>query len=533
MEKTLSLGVDVGTSKISVSVFNNQNMRWKPLLFNGKVVSSALIGISRDTAELRIGATETELVATGNVPVYSVKRCVICEWSSINVRTINENECVNKANYVNEKWCQKGNLNFTIDSMIWKPSSLFEQLISDVFSKVDLHIKNNYPNDFRIKELKVGTPMVFHKGQFYIDWLQSKILSLSNSCLGQWFTKESTIEIIEEPIAALMAYAYNRKDILPQGYFLVVDSGAGTTDIVLCEKKGERVSFIDHDSIYIAGDNYNEAMERVIENLNNGNDLLQKAKRQGVSIKDLKEEYCNRGTATLSLMPPETPRQLDNRTVEPYFMQITNTIIQKIEQCVNKWCAGKFEPQKVYITGGCFNVPSLREEIKHLCSRKGYDLQEIVVNNPDFHDDHKVLAVSMGCALPKKDYIKTVVYQLPIKVVIELKRMGENIPPSERFKKLETLYDPDDEGKCKPSGDVKLRNIDPSDNLIVAIITKKAEKRNLCEVRIRRYFVEKRIRTRFSMELKYELTFNCKLIIHSRSIHRTKWIKIYDDYIKY
>lgn len=529
MGKTLSLGVDVGTSKISVALFNNQNLQWEPILFDGKVVSSALIGISENTGEARIGIPERELAKAKDIPVYSVKRCVICEQSLINVRTVEEHLCVNKANYINEKWCSRGAFNFTIHDMKWGPSQLFEQLLSDIFRKVDIYLSENY-KDFKIEELKVGTPMVFHKGQYYVEWLQNKVNFISNCYLGQWFTKDRIIEVIEEPIAALMAHVYKRSEILPQGYFLVIDSGAGTTDIILCEKKGEKVYFIEHDSFYTAGDDYNNVMEAVIGSL--GNDLPGKMKRQGVSIKDLKEEYCDKGLVTLSLLG-ETPKQFDSSVVEPSFELLTKQIIKSIEEYIDKWCIGKFIPKKIYITGGCFNVPSLRKGIENLCSRKKYTLEEINVRNPDLRGDHKILAVSMGCALPQREYFSTIKYQLPCKIIVLQKKIGEDTPSSQRFKDLGVLYDPEDKNKSESSGSLTLRDIDPNDNLIIALDTKRGERMNLCEVRAHRYFLTKRIKSRFSITLRYELSFNCKLIIKASSTHRREEIKIYDGYITY
>jgi len=122
---------------------------------------------------------------------------------------------------------------------------------------------------------------------------------------------------------------------------------------------------------------------------------------------------------------------------------------------------------------------------------------------------------------------------LPCKIVVVQKKIGEDTPTSQRFKDLGVLYDPEDKSKCESSGSLNLRDVDPNDNLIITVHTKRGERKNLCEVRAHRYFLSKRIKSRFSIKLIYELSFNCKLIVKASSTHRREEIKIYDGYITY
>src|SRR5260370_20058836 len=134
----ISLGIDLGTSKVSVSSYSETTKEWDLLLLSKprkeirpdryeEYVEPCKIFIPNDKPDTPCfgheAARQFEAHRNG-VLLESIKRCAYCEWiiqptSAIVVR----DRCENPKNFDNPQWCKKGELQFSLGEYEWRPVS--------------------------------------------------------------------------------------------------------------------------------------------------------------------------------------------------------------------------------------------------------------------------------------------------------------------------------------------------------------------------------------------------------------------------
>lgn len=179
-------------------------------------IPRANTGILMSFPEILERPTEEDYIV-----IDSTKRCVICEWSyQIRREKITEQDCVNPRNYKNRDWCKEGQRQFVLGQFEWKPQDLFIQLLIRSIGGIESALREEYiDKEYVISEIKVGVPMIFHRGEFYVNWLANKVKDIIVTCIGHKLEKDALIDIVHEPIATLMAHSYERSDVLPTRTF--------------------------------------------------------------------------------------------------------------------------------------------------------------------------------------------------------------------------------------------------------------------------------------------------------------------------
>lgn len=507
--KNISLGIDIGTSKVCIGEFEMNSQKWGLLTCEGKEVFPA-----------------TYKIPNTPVIVESPKRCVFCEQSiQPSTRQIKRPECENPKNFHNKRWCKEGKLDFTIAEIEWKPSYLFIRHLENVLEKARKRLEEKY-GDYRILEIKAGIPLIFHRGEWFVSWLNTQMGQVANITLGDKFKKETTVSVIEEPIASLMSYSYGRPNVIPQGFLLVIDVGAGTTDVALCERKGYKLTILNSDSRNIGGDNYDIAIkEKFLDGLIERIGDAFPVKDIWGLIRKFKEDYCNKQISPSLLLPRLEPIILKKDRIRRLFEPINNEIFDWIRDFANNPSVPRVKGniKKIYLTGGGINVPSLKNKIQQLASNSK-DMVGLEINEPDITRlDHKIASVAAGAAIPQDRYIKIIKFMLPGSLGLEKKEAKRN-----KFTELGLLYK---YGTSHPSGSKTIKNIHKDSTLIIRFITRRRDRKEIQRISARRYYKEKKFRKPFNLTFEYTVGYNGKLTIKVHSTHRPEKEVIYDDFI--
>lgn len=503
--KKISLGIDIGTSKICISEFEIDSKRWGFLDCEGKEVFPS-----------------TYKIPDSEIVIESTKRCVFCEMSIHEaMEKIPLADCTNPKNFHNKRWCREGKRNFMVGDSEWQPTCLFKAHLADVLEKVQKRLEEKY-GDYRILEVKAGVPMIFNKGEWFVSWITSHIFQIAKNKLGNKFGKDCTVTVIEEPIASFMSYAYEQPRAMSHGLLLIVDVGAGTTDIALCEQKGPRLAIIESDSINIAGDDYDIAIKEQF--------LDRAIKKAGVDIQNemrwsyarqLKEDFCRTQTPPTLTLPKIAPITIKIDQIKALFKPIDSEIYSWLKSFLNK-CGVADKVNKVYLTGGGINVPSLRSSISQLMERPR-DVVELEINEPDITRlDHKIASVAAGAAIPQREYMKIIKFMLPGLLVIDKKHSGDTYIQSGLLYSYKRSHS---------SGSTILKKVDRDATYIIRFINKGGEKRTLIDISARRYYKERSHRKPLNLKIEYTIEYNGKLKIVLFSNHRPKKETIYDAFV--
>jgi molecular chaperone DnaK (HSP70) len=532
--KRLSLGMDIGTSKFCISVYEFDTKKINCLTFNGDVIVPTTIFIPRsDTNKLAFFTDFLERPSEDtHIVIDSTKRCVICQWSSHSKNEIISSQvCVNPRNYNNKDWCKEGKQQFMLGQFEWNPEILFVQLLNYSINLAKDTLAEEYKNkDYVISEVKIGVPMIFHRGEFYVSWLAGRIKEIVHTSLGHKLEKNTLIDIVHEPIATLMAQHRYGSSKLPDGYFLVIDSGAGTTDIVLCKKAADKISFVDFDSWNIAGDDYDVAIEKIIEeNISKlGLPMPQVRHICKQYAKQSKEYYCNTASDPTVSLPGFNPIVISRKEIENRFSKINECIVDRIKNFISNYFGNKSGIRKVYLSGGCIKVVSLESKIQDATGVSAKDSLKIRLSDPDLANfDPMIVSVSAGAALPKDEYLKVVFCRLPINITVEVGTDALEI--DKKFKVIKLLYEANQENS---SGKVDLRDIDHNKDLILMVISpKNGERRTLTTINTNRFYRERKKRKSLTITLRYIVEYNGKLSIVASSNHVPEQREIYNNFV--
>jgi len=535
--KKLSIGLDMGTSKICVVAYEVDTQKTIPLKLGNEKLFPTMIVINRNYPEKLILFPEMKSRPEQEefIVVDSTKRCVICEWSLQENRKIPGQDCVNYRNYKNKHWCNEGQKVFQVGSINWTPVQLFIQLLEKTLKLTEESLADEYRDrDFIISEIKIGVPMIFHYGQFYVQTLATKIEHIILSVLKNKLERDALIDIVYEPIATLMLHSSGDINRLPIGYFLVIDSGAGTTDIVLCKRQGDRISFVGFDSWNIAGDNYDLEMEEIIKNSIDVAKLsMSPGQKQHYALKnakEFKEYYCDSKQCPSISIPGQAPVIIRRDEIDREFGKVNKRIADQINSFVSKYTKEISAIRKVYLAGGCIQVSSLVDAISNLIRVNAKDIQNIEIKDPDLSSyDPLTFGVGIGASFPKDRYLKLMVNSLPVEIVVEEVSKTQNRDEYfKEFRKLGTLYEKNAKDN---TGKLGLKNIKHDTELILRVIYPNGDRKLLTEVAVNRFYREKKIRKQFELKLEYFVDYNLRIRISASSSHIQEQKEIFFDFI--
>ncbi len=437
----VTLGLDLGTSKISVAYFSETTKDWRPLLVIPGVaispdkyfnyVEPSKITMVPEYGEAPFFGREAEekMNERNAVVLESIKKCVFCEWfQQVGVKEIVKDRCRNRKNFDNADWCKNGSLDFTIGDYEWKPGLLLQQLMHYAFNKAREGLERLYKDLYIITELKLAFPMIFHEGgPEYEGRLLSLVKYMAKAALGSRISEKCEFMVVEEPIASLMGHCGDAVgETLSDGYFMIIDVGAGSTDFALCEKTGKGISLVRQDSFLTAGDDYDDGLREVMQ-MKLGGQVFEEVRAR--DIRQAKEDYC--GLQASVVVPYKRKGedrirevQLEPSEIEAMFAKINKRIGERFRNIRNFVRETSRDLREIYLSGGGTNVPSLRSELEGIANEGREDpipMKSMVLIDKEARGrfDAKIVGASMGAAFPRRKYAQILKYVLPVNILVK------------------------------------------------------------------------------------------------------------------
>ena len=510
MKYNISLGVDIGTSKISVASYT-KNTKALDLVLVGDTESffpdkydeyvEPSIVVFGDEDDYPLFGREGDLKlrdGAARMTIHSLKKCVFCEWFYQSSQIpMAENNCHSLKNYQSDFWCKKGAMDFMIGDYDWKPGALFQQQINYIFDKSARNLQQKFEN-YSITELKLAFPMLFYEGgPFYEEQLKSLIKRMAQVTFGPHFDDNCEVFVIEEPIASLMAHCGDDfQGIVPDGYFLIIDVGAGTTDLALCLKKDRKISTLYTRSIPLAGDDYDHVIKKLIAEQFNMENL--KGDINYIS-KDIKEGFCKTGIIHTKDHVGQRIK-IKKVDIDKEFAKLNQKILKKVKNVRQHLTQRQLDLNVIFLSGGGTNNKSLREEITKLAREgkaipvKNLQLRESSLNKMY---DSKIVGVSLGAAIPYQDYISLIKYSLPVNILLLYRDKEGN-------EKTIKIYEADSE---KSKSTKTLKDVQSGASIKLLVESRQGSREILNSFSVPHFGAKRRLE---SMVLSYDVNFNGK-----------------------
>ncbi len=230
-----------------------------------------------------------------------------------------------------------------------------------------------------------------------VSWLPSSREALVNAAGEAGF---GDIELLEEPVAAGIAFLSSRKDLWPEGEILVFDWGAGTLDLaILKHGDGEPkvVPDLTGGNPNIGGDDVDRNIIRMV-NLRLAELSLAKLEQRSAenleavrrAVIDWKIKHSTKPEQDWYL-PTLTDSQGDSEvrlTGTELWLRVEEKIkgaIDEVGELLTKATAAKSAPQGILLVGGSSQFPSLPTML-----RSRFPSLEV------FTWDHRISAVALG-----------------------------------------------------------------------------------------------------------------------------------------
>lgn len=529
VQHELHLGLDFGTSKIAVAWFSETSEEWEQLLQSDvgasvaheyeKYVEPSQVTLLPGQVEPLFGRKAHEVAAqkpNEAIVVLSVKKCVYCEWVLQPACTsIQWNDCVNHANFRNSRWCIGGGLQFTLDRYDWRPSALFYMLLDYTFRKTRTALDNRFERKgYLISELKLAYPLVFSKaGREQEERLRTIVSGVARPILKDALASDFTVSVVEEPIASLMAFGGDNADAtIENGFFIIVDIGAGSADFALCQKKGSRIIIHDSASAFLAGDNYDDALASLLQS------KVGSLYDFDPSPRVAKERYCvSRKSVVVACLDKESRKikrtvKLEPAEIERHFRELNDRIgmmAAKMKDLAEKQSR---QVRNVYITGGGCGVGSLVEAIKGSTGVTKPVCVQLADPKANRSYDAGIVSVSMGAAFPRKRYTKILKYALPVNLVAKVGAIDHE--------KEVTLYRFSD--SPEPTGVVEICDIPEGSRLRLFVEDGEGNRLILNSIQVPERCREGQIR--------YEVAFNGLTKVCFKPEGRRPWHHVFEGY---
>jgi hypothetical protein len=442
MRNEVFIGVDFGTSKIAVAYFSKTSEEWRQLL-----VADAGVSVTHDY-EKYVEPSQIAFVGKQLDPLFgraahdailrfprrcsivnSVKKCVYCEWVCQPARKlIGQDECINPANFSNQNWCDHGKANFTVNRYDWRPSALLHMLLDYTFSKTKGLLDQQLgKKGYVLAEIKLAYPMIFAKaGREHEQMLTAIVRDVARPIFRDVTADEFDVFVVEEPIASLMASGGDQAGKrIDNGFFLVVDVGAGSTDLALCYKHKGQVTIHESDSEFIAGDDYDLAVEKLLRSKSASTDGYDPDPRI------VKERFCtSRAAIVVNCLAPETRKVRETITLQPAeiekaFLPLNERIASMASNMKGIAESQNRQIRTVYMTGGGSTVPGLEDAIRSGTGGVNIAMLELADAHAAKMYDSRVTSVSMGAAFPTNRYTKLLRYSLPVNLVAKFRTVTD------------------------------------------------------------------------------------------------------------
>ena len=369
------LGIDLGTTNSCIAILRNNKQEVIKNNFGSNITPSCIL--FRKNQRMFEKPVKECIKSNPKNTVFNIKRII--------GRNFDDKEVQNDIKYwpfkvIKDKKSNKPQIEIELNGQIEK---FYPEQISAMILSHLQKISNKYLN-IKVKKAIIAVPAYFNEKQRKATLNAGEIAGLK------------VIRLIDEPIAAAIAYGFNDKSIKAKN-ILVFDLGGGTFDVSILkkEKNNFKILTTNGDS-HFGGEDFDQKLvdyccESIEKKYNlsiyKNNKVINKLKcaceeaKKGLSIS--KEEYIS-----IEYNEEDIEIPITRNDFEELCSDLFNKIIPIIEKTLKDINLTKKQIDEVIFIGGSSKIPKIQRIVKEYFN--GIDFKIII--NPEE-------AVAIGCAI--------------------------------------------------------------------------------------------------------------------------------------
>ena len=370
-EQQIVLGIDLGTTNSCVSIWINGKIE---TLANkmGHRTTPSMICFTKN--EVIVGdAAKNTMLRFPTTTIYGIKRLI--------GRNFNDKEVQNDMKYWPFKIIKDPNSNkpkIEVEFQNKKQTFFAEEISAKVLVTMK-EIAEEFLNR-KVKDVVITCPAYFNDLQRKATQMAGKIAGLN------------VIRIINEPTAAAIAYAYNRKINNDQN-ILIFDLGGGTFDVSIVNIDGDLYEVKSNcGDMHLGGDDFdNSLVDYCLKELKNkGYDFYNNTKMKTklkIECEKAKIFLTSLEDTSISLEDIEQEIKISRAEFEEICKDLFNKCIPILDNAIKDAELNKENINEIILVGGSSRIPKIQQIIKEYFGKN--PLKDI---NPDE-------VVSMGAAI--------------------------------------------------------------------------------------------------------------------------------------
>ena len=370
-DQQIVLGIDLGTTNSCVSIWINGKIE---TLANkmGHRTTPSMICFTKN--EVIVGdAAKNTMLRFPTTTIYGIKRLI--------GRNFNDKEVQNDMKYWPFKIIKGPNSNkpkIEVEFQNKKQTFFAEEISAKVLVTMK-EIAEEFLNR-KVKDVVITCPAYFNDLQRKATQMAGKIAGLN------------VLRIINEPTAAAIAYAYNRKINNDQN-ILIFDLGGGTFDVSIVNIDGDLYEVKSNcGDMHLGGDDFdNSLVDYCLKELKNkGYDFYNNTKMKTklkIECEKAKIFLTSLEDTSISLEDIEQEIKISRAEFEEICKDLFNKCIPILDNAIKDAELNKENINEIILVGGSSRIPKIQQIIKEYFGKN--PLKDI---NPDE-------VVSMGAAI--------------------------------------------------------------------------------------------------------------------------------------
>ena len=370
-EQQIVLGIDLGTTNSCVSIWINGKIE---TLANkmGHRTTPSMICFTKN--EVIVGdAAKNTMLRFPTTTIYGIKRLI--------GRNFNDKEVQNDMKYWPFKIIKGPNSNkpkIEVEFQNKKQTFFAEEISAKVLVTMK-EIAEEFLNR-KVNDVVITCPAYFNDLQRKATQMAGKIAGLN------------VLRIINEPTAAAIAYAYNRKINNDQN-ILIFDLGGGTFDVSIVNIDGDLYEVKSNcGDMHLGGDDFdNSLVDYCLKELKNkGYDFYNNTKMKTklkIECEKAKIFLTSLEDTSISLEDIEQEIKISRAEFEEICKDLFNKCIPILDNAIKDAELNKENINEIILVGGSSRIPKIQQIIKEYFGKN--PLKDI---NPDE-------VVSMGAAI--------------------------------------------------------------------------------------------------------------------------------------
>lgn len=356
MSKTYNIGIDLGTSTVTVSVYENGRIRTIPV-DSGMKSMPACVYLDNNAPAVGRMAQLKQKDEPKRV-IYDAKRLLGCKYNDPQLKALLPEL------FYNVERTEKGNIEISVKedegAQRFSPSEVVAYLISQAVKNASAYLRG------KIGEAVITVPAYYDNVQRNDTLYAGKIAGID------------TVHLISDPTAA--AISYGLINTIKDETVLVFDFGGGSMDVSILNIRNKTYSVISSSgNSHLGGEDVTMNLLKVVERAfaSATNEDISKSARDQIQLYEAVEQ------AKIALSSVEEyDIDLESLMGHEFHFTVTRSMLENanhdlfaacldaVEECLKKAYLPKEQVNHVILVGGSSNIPFVRNHITEMFGKE-------------------------------------------------------------------------------------------------------------------------------------------------------------------